>query len=89
MISFQLKSDLVILNSMELRKHSMELRKHFQISEIRKWKLKFKEKWGRTASIFKIPIEFYMYNKHIFTFAGMLWSLNIAAFSPTSSFCVL
>lgn len=56
MISFQLKSDLVILNSMELRKHSMELRKHFQISEIRKWKLKFNEKWGRTASIFKIPI---------------------------------
>lgn len=56
MISFQLKSDLVIFNSMELRKHSMELRKHFQISEIRKWKLKFKEKWGRTASIFKIPI---------------------------------
>lgn len=49
MISFQLKSDLVILNSMELRKH-------FQISEIGKWKLKFKEKWGRTASIFKIPI---------------------------------
>lgn len=49
MISFQLISDLVILNSMELRKH-------FQISEIGKWKLKFKEIWGRTASKFKIPI---------------------------------
>lgn len=82
MISSQLKSDLVILNSMELKKH-------FQKSDIGKWKLKFKEKWGRTASIFKIPIKFSMYNKHIFTFAGMLWSLNIAAFSPTSSFCVL
>lgn len=82
MISLQLKSDLLILNSMELRKH-------FQISEIEKWKLKFKEKWGRTASIFKITIYFYKYNKHIFTFVGMLWSLNIAAFSPTSSFCVL